>query len=163
MRKQKIAGKDVTFYSLSQFAHLLGKKPLTLRRWIKAGIMPPAFFVRNFHSNLAKETKQAYLFSEQEVNAFLAIKDKWRLSHYRNVPKGFKEELQKVWDIIRQEIVEGKQRPIEDEVGFIVRFNNRQEAELTLQKILKKNYTINMSITEISAMLVRELIAIRHS
>lgn len=161
---QKVGGHKVVFYSTRELGTILGRTTVTIMKWTKKGYLPAPEFVRtnSKYNFITKENNQQIsLYSEQEVNALLALIDKWEITKFTKVGRlpGFAQEVAYAWGQIRETIKQGKVDTID--YGFILKFNNREEAEELMKKILKSTKRPNQTLDELSKAITRELIQYR--
>ncbi len=161
---QKIAGHKIVFYSVRELAVILGKHYTTVKDWISKGYIPEYLFTRikNSYDFIKGEMGQEVgLYAEQEVNALIAIMEKWEIkgrTRFDKIP-GFSKEVAHACEHIREMIKSGKVEQID--YGFMLKFNDRDEAEELMLKILKDTKRPNQTLRELSAAIVRELIQYR--
>lgn len=157
----EIKNKKVVLYSLSEVATILNRKRITIVKWIEYKYIPTPFFLKSDarHNFITKKNgMQIKTYAEQEVNALIGLLEKWDIQKWGKISrvKGFIQEVWTIFDEIRANIMNGKIGLTD--YGFLLKFENREEAEEVMKVILKEVKRPEQTINELAAAIVRELI-----
>ncbi len=72
------------FYTIGEVARRVNRSHLTIRKWERDGVIPPATF---------RTESNRRLYSEKQVMLLESLIKKYKMRQGRGIPDGFKEEI----------------------------------------------------------------------
>jgi hypothetical protein len=83
-----VKGQDMKLYTIGELCTRLERENQTVRKWEKAGLIPPA----QFRSKTGRR-----LYTELQIAAIVKVVEKYNLRQGCQIPESFKEEVYKAF------------------------------------------------------------------
>lgn len=120
-----LGGEDMEFYSIGEFAELIGKTNQTLRNWDKKGVLKPAYIA---------ESGFRY-YSQKQLNHFLGIKNETfnrkNIGYCRVSSQKQKDDLERQIENVKTYMyAKGYSFEIISDVGSGINYNNKGLSKL---------------------------------